>query len=109
MIELPDNIEEEDGSEEFESRNLEEQYHSEWEYDTQDCRTRHSPEDSFLAYFLREFLGRHPDEYSIIPAHDEVDEDDIEKCEYSCRREEKREIWFDEREKFSHEGENCKK
>ena len=26
MIELPDNIEEEDGSEEFESRNLEEQY-----------------------------------------------------------------------------------
>lgn len=101
-IELPDDIEQEYRSEEFESRNLEEKYDSEWEYDTKDRRTSHSPEDCFLTYCWGEFLGCHTDEDGIISTHDEVDEDDIEQCECSGCCEEMGEVWFDEREEFSH-------
>lgn len=83
-IELPYDVEEEDSTEELESRYLEEEYDPQWEYDTENCSTCDSPEYCFSSEFWREFLCRHTDEDSIITAHDEVDEDDIEQRECSC-------------------------
>ncbi len=101
-IELPYHIEEEYRSEELKSRNLEEKYDPEGKYDTEDRRTCYSPKYCFFSHFWREIFGRHTDEDSIVSAHDEVDEDDIEQSECSCRSEEMEKIWFESREKFEH-------
>ena len=84
-VELPYNIEEEYGSEELESWYLEEEYYPKWEYDAQDSGTSDSAEYGFFAHLWWEVLGCHTDEDSVISTHDEVDEDDIEQCECTCR------------------------
>lgn len=91
-IELPYDIEEEDGTEELESRYLEEKYDPQWEYDTEYCSTGDSPEYGFSPEFWWEFLCRHTDEDGIVTTHDEVYEDDIEQCKSSCRSEEVKKI-----------------
>ncbi len=83
-IELPYYIEEKYRPEEFESRDLEEKYDAQWEYDTEYRRTCDSPEYCLFLEFGREIFRRHTDEYSIISAHDEIDEDDIEEGECTC-------------------------
>ncbi len=83
-VELPYDVEKQDCTKEFQSRDLEEEYHSEWEDDTEYGRTCYSPEYSFPSEFGRKLLGRHTDEDSIVPTHDDVDEDDIEESEESC-------------------------
>lgn len=84
-VELPYHVEEEYRSEEFETRNLEEKYDSEWEDDTKNGCTSNSPKYCLLSHLWGEIFGCHPDKDSIISAHDEVDEDDIEECKSSCR------------------------
>ena len=91
-VKFPYHIEEEDGSEELESWDLEEKYDSEREDDTEDGGTSNSPEDGFLSYLGRELLRRHTDEDSVISTHDEVDEDDIEERESACCREKVSEV-----------------
>jgi hypothetical protein len=87
-IELPYYIEEEDRTEELESWYLHEPDNSERKNDTEDCRTSNSPEYGFFAICSLEPLRCHTDQDSIVTAHDEVDHDDIEECECSCRGEE---------------------
>lgn len=101
-IEFPYDIEEEDSTEELESRNLEEKYDSEGEYDTQYRRSGDSPHDCFLLELWREVLGRHTDEDRIVPTHDEIDEDDVEQCESPCRSEEVSEVALELWYEFEH-------
>jgi hypothetical protein len=86
-IELPDDIEEEDGAEELESRDLHEVYDPEGKYDTEDRCPEDSPEDGFFLEFWWEIFCCHTDEDSIIPAHHDIDENDIEKSKCACRGE----------------------
>ena len=102
-VELPYHIEEEECSEELEPWNLEEKYDSKWEYDTENCRSCHSPEYCPFPFYSLELLRRHTDEDSIISAHDEVDEDDIKQGECSCRSEEVSEV---RRESIEHSEES---
>ena len=104
-VELPYHIEEQDRTEELESRNLEEKYDSEGEDDTQNRRTCDSPEDCFFLELWREFLCCHPDEDRIVPTHDEIDEDDIEEGECSCCGEEVCEVALELWYKFEHREE----
>lgn len=101
-VKFPYHIEEEDGSEELESWDLEEKYDSEREDDTEDGGTSNSPEDGFLSYLGRELLRRHTDEDSVISTHDEVDEDDIEERESACCREKVSEVGLELWNEFEH-------
>lgn len=85
-IKFPYDIEEEYSTEEFESRDFHEKYNSEREEDTQYRSTCHSPKYSFFPYFWWEIFCCHSYEDSIITAHHEIYEDDIEKCKCSCTR-----------------------
>lgn len=91
-VELPDDIEEEDGSEELEAWDLQEKDDTEREDDTQDRSTRDSPEDRFFPSSSLELLRSHPDEDRVITAHHEVDDDDIEESKGSCTREDMSEV-----------------
>lgn len=84
-VELPYHVEEEYCSEELEAWDPHEENHTEREYDTQHCRTRYSPKYSFFTHLWWQILGRHTDEDGVISTHDEVDEDDIEQSEGTCR------------------------
>ena len=101
-VELPYHIEEEECSEELEPWNLEEKYDSKWEYDTENCRSCHSPEYCPFPFYSLELLRRHTDEDSIISAHDEIDEDDIEQGECSCRSEEMEKVRFEGDDEVCH-------
>ncbi len=87
-VELPYHIEEEDGTEELESRYLHEPDNPERKYNTQNRSTSHSPKYRFFSFCSLEFLRCHPDQDSIVTAHHEVDHDDVEECKCSCRGEE---------------------
>lgn len=82
-IELPYDIEKQEGSEEFESWNLHEPDGSEGEKYSKNRRTCNSPENRFLAFRSLKFFRCHADEDRIVSTHDEVDEDDIEQREES--------------------------
>jgi hypothetical protein len=101
-IKFPDDIEEQYRSEELESRDLQEKYHPERKNNTQKCRTSDSPEDRFFPKFWREVFGRHTDEDSVIPAHHEIDEDDVHERKCPCRSKQMEKICFESREKFEH-------
>lgn len=101
-IKLPYDIEEEYSPEELESRYLEEKYDSEWEDDTEDCRTCYSPKYRFFSQSWCKFLCRHTDQYSVVSTHDEVDEDDIEECKCSCRSKNMHEVWLESHNKICH-------
>lgn len=83
-VELPYNVEEEYCPEELESWDFEEEYDSEWKYNTEDSSSCHSPEYCFSAECRRELFGGHTDEDGIITTHHDIDEDDIEKGKESC-------------------------
>lgn len=84
-IELPYDVEKEDSAEEFESWNLHEPDGTKRKNNSKDCCTSNSPENRFLAFRSLEFLRCHPNENSIISTHDEIDEDDVQEGEKSCR------------------------
>ena len=101
-VELPYHVEEEDGTKELEPRNLEEKYYSEWEYNTQYCCAGHSPEYSLFTHLWWQILGCHTDEDRIVSTHDEVDEDDIEQSEGTCRGKKMHEVWLKGHDEFWH-------
>ncbi len=101
-IKFPYYVEEEYRAQELEPRYREEKYDSERKNNTQYRRTCYSPEYGFFPQFWREIFGRHTDEDSIISAHDEVDEDDIQECECTCRGENMEKVRFECEEKIEH-------
>lgn len=101
-VELPHYIEEKYSSEELESRYLHQKYDSKREYDTEYRRARYPPEYCLLAEFWWEIFRCHTDQDSIVSAHHEVDEDDVEERKCTCRSEEVSKVSFEERKEFRH-------
>ncbi len=85
-VEFPDDIEEKYGSEEFESRDLKEDDDSHREDDSECCSSGNSPENCFFSLFGWEIFRCHTYEDCIVPAHNEIDHDDVEEGKPGCRR-----------------------
>lgn len=83
-IELPYNIEKKHRTEEFESWNLHEPDGTKRKNNSKDCCTSNSPKDCLFAFRSLEFLRGHSDKDSIVSAHDEIDEDDVQESKKSC-------------------------
>lgn len=87
-IKFPYHIEKEDGTEKFETRNFQEKDNAKGKNDTKDSGSCDSPKNRFFSHCWRQIFCCHAYEDSIISAHDEIYEDDIEegKCSGRCEK-----------------------
>ena len=84
-VEFPYNIEKKESSGELYSHKREEKYRKKCKNDTKNGRKSNPKENGFFPFRTLKLPSRHPDKDCIIPAHHDVDEDDIQKYECSMR------------------------
>lgn len=84
-VKFPYHIEQQNCSEKFKSWNLEKKDYSKRKNNSQNRSSHYSPKYRFFSFISVEFFRRHSDKDGVITTHYEIDEDNIEERESSCR------------------------